>query len=87
MKKDVLKNYNFANFTGKHLRWNLYLIRFQVRPTTLLKRDSYTRMLIELHSNVLRPFGIKAFGIRTYSARLVVRDQRFHNASKYLEMA
>ena len=82
MKKGVLKIYNFANFTGKHLRWSLFLIRFQVRPTTLLKRNSNTRMLTELHSNVFRPFGI-----RTYSASFAVRDQWFHNASKCLEMA
>ena len=35
---DVLKN--FANFTGKHLCWSLFLIRLQGRPATLLKRDS-----------------------------------------------
>ena len=35
----VLKN--FANLTGKHLCWNLFLIKLQVsRPATLLKRDS-----------------------------------------------
>ena len=34
---------NFANFTGKHLRWSLFLIKLQVwRPTTLLKGDSST---------------------------------------------
>ena len=33
----------FANFTGKHLCWSLFLIKFQVfRPATLLKRDSNT---------------------------------------------
>ena len=38
-KIGVLKN--SANFTGKHLCWNLFLIKFQVRrPATLLKRDS-----------------------------------------------
>ena len=39
--KAVLKN--FAIFTGKHLFWSLFLIRFQpFRPATLLKRDSNT---------------------------------------------
>ena len=38
-KKGVLKN--FAVFTGKHLCWNLLLIKLQAfRPATLLKRDS-----------------------------------------------
>ena len=32
---------NFANFTGKHLCWILFLIQLQaVRPATVLKRDS-----------------------------------------------
>ena len=38
-KNDVLKH--FANFTRKHLRWSLFLIKLQVfRPATLLKSDS-----------------------------------------------
>ena len=41
MKKGVLKN--FANFTGKNLRWSLLLIKWQAFwPTNLLKRDSNT---------------------------------------------
>ena len=40
-KKGVLKN--FANFTGKHLCWSLFLIKLQVfRPATLLKGDANT---------------------------------------------
>ena len=40
-KKGVLKK--VANFTGIHLRWGLFLIKFQAfRPATLLKKDSYT---------------------------------------------
>ena len=40
-KVGVLKN--FANFTGKHLCWRLFLIKLQAfRPATLLKRDSNT---------------------------------------------
>ena len=36
-KKGVLKN--DANFTGKHLCWSLFLIKFHVfRPATFLKR-------------------------------------------------
>ena len=32
---------NFANFTGKHLCWGLFLIKLQaLRPATSLKRDS-----------------------------------------------
>ena len=41
MKKGVLKS--FANFTGKNLRWSLFLIKWQAFwPTNLLKRDSNT---------------------------------------------
>ena len=35
-EKGILKN--FANFTGKHLRWSLFLIK--PRSATLLKRNS-----------------------------------------------
>ena len=42
VKKGVLKN--FANFTGKHLRWSLSLIK--LRPATLLKRDSNTGVFL-----------------------------------------
>ena len=41
VKKDFLKN--FANFTGKHLCWSLYLIKLQAfKPATLLERDFNT---------------------------------------------
>ena len=44
-KKGVVKN--FANFTGKHLCWSLFLITLQVfRPTTLLKRYSNTDVFL-----------------------------------------
>ena len=40
-KKSVLKN--FANVTGKHLSWSLFLIKLQAcRLVALLKRDSNT---------------------------------------------
>ena len=40
-KISVLKR--FANFTGKHLCWSLFLIKLQaLRPATLLKKDSNT---------------------------------------------
>ena len=40
-KKGVFKN--FANFTGKHLCWSLFLITLEVfKPATLLKRYSNT---------------------------------------------
>ena len=45
-KKDVLKI--FANFTGKHLCWSLFLIKIQVfRPVTLSKRDSNTAIFLK----------------------------------------
>ena len=38
---NVLKN--FANFTGKPLRWSLFFTKLQAfRPATPLKKDSYT---------------------------------------------
>ena len=41
VKKVVLKD--FANFTGEHPCWSLFLITLQVfRPASLLKRDSNT---------------------------------------------
>ena len=41
IKKGVLTN--FVNFTGKHLSWNLFLIKLQAFETaTLLKRNSNT---------------------------------------------
>ena len=41
----VLKN--FAIFLGKHLCWNLFLIKLQaLRPATLLKRDSNTGVFL-----------------------------------------
>ena len=44
-KKVVLKN--FANFTGKRLRWSLFLIKLQApRSATLLKRDSNTDVFL-----------------------------------------
>ena len=44
-KIEVLKN--FANFTGKHLCWSLFLIKFQaLSPATLLKRDSNTGVFL-----------------------------------------
>ena len=40
-KKSVIKN--FANFTGKHLYWSIFLTKLQTwDPATLLKRDSNT---------------------------------------------
>ena len=40
-KKGVLRN--FANFTGKHLCWSLFLIELQTfKPAALFKRDSNT---------------------------------------------
>ena len=45
LKTGVLKK--FANFTGKHLCWSLFLIKFQVfRPATLIKRDCNTGVFL-----------------------------------------
>ena len=40
LKVDALKN--FANFTGKQLRWNFFLIKLKaLSPATLLKQCSF----------------------------------------------
>ena len=44
-KKSVLKN--FAIFTGKGLRWSLFIIKLQTFwPATLLKGDSNTGVFL-----------------------------------------
>ena len=43
-KQGVLKN--FANFTGKHRCWSLFLIKLQARSAALLKRDSSTGVFL-----------------------------------------
>ena len=41
----ILKN--FAIFTGKHPRWNLFLIKVKAHsPATLFKKDSNTGVLL-----------------------------------------
>ena len=59
LKKDVLKN--FANFTGKHLCWGIFLIKSQVFGEHLwttasklyLKRDSNTGVLWIIQEHLL----------------------------------
>ena len=49
----------FAIFTGKHLRWSLFLVKLQVwRHVTLLKRDSNTCFSVNI-ANFLRKFQLK----------------------------
>ena len=51
VKKGVLKG--FAHFTGKHLRWSLFLIKRQdFWLATLLKRDSNTGFFLREHSEI-----------------------------------
>ena len=53
VKKDVLKN--FANFTGKHLRWSLLLINRQdFWFATLLKTGSNTCVFLREHSEIFK---------------------------------
>ena len=50
---------NFTNFRGKHLWWNLFLIKFQVsKPTTLLERGSNTAVSAKpiLRTTILKTF-------------------------------
>ena len=56
----VLKN--FAIFTGKHLCWNLLLIKSQGwRPATLLKRDSNTGVFLWILWNFSPPASAWSF--------------------------
>ena len=53
VKKGVLKN--SADFTGKHMRWSLFLIKQQdVWLATLLKRDSNTGVFQREHSEIFK---------------------------------
>ena len=53
-KKVVLKN--FAIFAGKHLCWNLFLIKFHAyRPATFLKRDSSTGVSVNIERFLRTP--------------------------------
>ena len=47
IQNEVLKN--FVNFTGKHLRWSLFLIKLQTwKPATLLKETSKQFIFCEI---------------------------------------
>ena len=53
VKKGVLKN--FANFTEKHLRWSLFLIkRHDFWLATSLKRDSNTGVFLREYSEIFK---------------------------------
>ena len=57
VKKGVLKT--FANFTGKHLCWGLFLITLLVlRPATLLKRYRSSHQKCSIKRPVLKNFAI-----------------------------
>ena len=50
VKRGALKN--FANFTGKHLCWSLFLTMLQsFNPVTFFKRDSNTGILLQSLGN------------------------------------
>ena len=52
-EKAVLKN--FANVTGKHLCWSLFLMKsYAFRPATLLKRDSKIDLFLVKFAKFLR---------------------------------
>ena len=53
VEKGVLKN--FANFSGKHLCWSLFLIKWQdFCLATLLKRDSNTGVFLREHPEIFK---------------------------------
>ena len=54
-KKGILKN--FANLTGKHMCWSLFLIKLQAwGPVTLLKRDSNTDVFLWNYQNLTNTY-------------------------------
>ena len=53
---------NFANFTGKHLCWSLFLIKLQAfRPAAFLKRDSNTGVFLWSLRNFYNTFFTEHF--------------------------
>ena len=54
---------NFANFTGKHLCWSFFLLKFQtLRPATLLKSNYNTGIFSVQFAEFLRtPFFTEQF--------------------------
>ena len=51
VKEGVLKN--FANFTGKHLRWSIFLLKQQdFWLAALSKRNSNTGVFLSEHSEI-----------------------------------
>ena len=53
VKKSILKN--FANFTGKHLRWSLFLIKRQdFWLVTLIKKRLQHRCFLREHSEIFK---------------------------------
>ena len=68
VKEGVLKN--FANFTGKRLRWSLFLVKRQdFWLATLLKRDSNTGVFLREHSEIFKNayFEVQILEIEIYS--------------------
>ena len=55
LKVGVLKN--FANFTGKQLPWNFFLLNLKaLSPVTLLKKDSNTCFPVKCVRLLRTPF-------------------------------
>ena len=78
MEKGVLKN--FANFSGKHLRWSLLLIKRQdFWIVTLLKRDSNTGVFLRKHSEFFKNayFEVQILENEIYSCFFMRKDIHF----------
>ena len=79
VKKGVLKT--FANFTGKHLCWSLFLITLLVfRPATLLKRYRSSHQRCSIKRAVLKNFAIFT-GKQLCRSRFLSKLQVFRHAS------
>ena len=51
---------NFPIFTGKHLRWGLFLIKMQAfRPATFLRRDVNTGVSVDIAKSLKTAFFIE----------------------------
>ena len=59
IKLGVLQN--FAIYTGKQLRWSLFLVKLLAfSPATLLKRDSSTEVFLWIYVNFFSPSAVDA---------------------------
>ena len=81
VKKGVLKN--LANFTGKYLCWNLFLINLQqIRSATLLKLESNTDVFLRNLRNFWEYLFWRTSANRCFHKRQAARNSCFVDLGK-----